>query len=127
MDRPALLYRPLGPELVEIAGGVEPIGRGGADSVAIPWAAVVEAAPQVLVLGGYSVERTVADLPILRSYPGFDGLPAAQRGEVYVVDGSAYFSRPGPRIVDSLEILAEILRLDRFRGRFRDRGVARVG
>jgi iron complex transport system substrate-binding protein len=112
MDRSALLYRPLGPELVEIAGGVEPIGRGGADSVAIPWAAVVEAAPEVLVLGGYSVERTVADLPILRSYPGFDGLPAAQRGEVYVVDGSAYFSRPGPRIADSLDTLAEILHPD---------------
>ena len=117
-----------GPELVEIAGGVEPIGRRGSDSVAIPWDAVVEAAPEVLVLAccGYSVERTVADLPILRSYPGFEALPAAQRGEVYVVDGSAYFSRPGPRIADSLEILAEILHPERFRGRFPDRGVARV-
>jgi iron complex transport system substrate-binding protein len=118
-----------GPELVEIAGGVEPIGRSGADSVAVRWDVVVEAAPEVLVLAccGYSVERTVADLPILRSYPGFEGLPAAQRGEVYVVDGSAYFSRPGPRITDSLEILAEILHPERFRGRFPDRGVVRVG
>jgi iron complex transport system substrate-binding protein len=118
-----------GPELVEIAGGVEPIGRRGSDSVAIPWDAVVEAAPEVLVLAccGYSVERTVADLPILRSYPGFEALPAAQRGEVYVVDGSAYFSRPGPRITDSLEILAEILHLERFRGRFPYRCVVRVG
>jgi iron complex transport system substrate-binding protein len=118
-----------GPELVEIAGGIEPIGGRGSDSVAIPWDAVVEAAPEVLVLAccGYSVERTVADLPILRSYPGFEALPAAQRGEVYVVDGSAYFSRPGPRITDSLEILAEILHPERFRGRFPDRGVARVG
>ena len=96
--------------------------------MAIPWDAVVEAAPEVLVLAccGYSVERTVADLPILRSYPGFEALPAAQRGEVYVVDGSAYFSRPGPRITDSLEILAEILHPERFRGRFPDRGVVRV-
>jgi iron complex transport system substrate-binding protein len=80
-----------GPELVEIADGVEPIGRRGADSVAISWATVVEAAPEVLVLAccGYSVERTRADLPILRSYPGFDGLPAAQRGE-------AYMDRPAP-------------------------------
>jgi hypothetical protein len=99
-----------GPELVEIAGGVKPIGRREADSVAIPWAGVVEAAPGGACprLLGYSVERTRADLPILQSYPGFDGLPAAQHGEVYMVDGSAYFSRPGPRIADSLEILAEI-------------------
>jgi iron complex transport system substrate-binding protein len=118
-----------GPELVEIAGGVEPIGHRGSDSVAVPWDAVVEAAPEVLVLAccGYCVVRTVADLPILRSYPGFEGVPAARRGEVYVVDGSAYFSRPGPRMADSLEILAEILHPERFRGRFPDRGVARVG
>ncbi|MGH8565910.1 MAG: ABC transporter substrate-binding protein [Gammaproteobacteria bacterium] len=84
------------PEFVEIACGIEPIGRRGANSVAVPWDVVVEVAPEVLVLAccGYSVERTVADLPILQSYPGFEGLPAAQRGEVYVVDGSAYFSRP---------------------------------
>ena len=72
-------------------------------------------------------EVPVADLPILRSYPGFEALPAAQRGEVYVVDGSAYFSRPGPRIADSLEILAEILHPERFSGRFPDRAAARVG
>ena len=111
-----------GPELVEIAGGVEPVGRRGSGAVAIPWEAVVEAAPEVLVIAccGYSVERTLADLPILKSRPGFSALPAAQRGEVYVVDGSAYFSRPGPRIVDSLEILAEILHPEIFRGRFPD-------
>ncbi len=118
-----------GPELVEIAGGVEPLGRPGADSAAVPWDAVLEAAPEVLVLAccGYPVERTLADLPILRSYPGFDRLPAVQSGEVYVVDGSAYFSRPGPRIADSLEILAEILHPERFRGRFPARGVLRMG
>ncbi len=52
-------------------------------------------------------------------------LPAAQRREVYVVDGPAYFSRSGPRIVDSLEILAETLHPELFRGRFPDRGVVR--
>jgi iron complex transport system substrate-binding protein len=118
-----------GPELVDIAGGVEPIGRSGSDSVAIPWDAIVQAAPEVLVLAccGYSVERTLADLPILRLRPGFEELPAVRDGEVYVVDGSAYFSRPGPRIVDSLEILAEILHPERFRGLYPDRGVMRVG
>lgn len=118
-----------GPELVEIAGGVDPIGRRGSDSVAVPWDAVVEMAPEVLIVAccGCSVERAFADLPILRSRPGFDRLPAAQRGEVYVADGSAYFSRPGPRIVDSLEILAGILHPEIFRGRFPERSVLRVG
>lgn len=118
-----------GPELVEIAGGVEPVGRRGMDSVAISWEAVVQAAPEVLVVAccGYSVDRALKDLPILQSRGGFDELPAARCGEVYVVDGSAYFSRPGPRIVDSLEILAELLHPERFRGRFPDRGVVRVG
>jgi iron complex transport system substrate-binding protein len=117
-----------GPELVEIAGGVEPVGRRGMDSVAIQWEAVVQAAPEVLVVAccGYPVERTLKDLPILRSRAGFDEFPAARCGEIYVVDGSAYFSRPGPRIVDSLEILAEVLHPERFRGRFPDRGVVRV-
>jgi iron complex transport system substrate-binding protein len=118
-----------GPELVEIAGGTDPVGRRGEDSVAIPWDAVLEAAPEVLVVAccGYSVERALGDLPILRSRPSFATLPAAQRGEVYVVDGSAYFSRPGPRIVDSLEILAGILHPEIFRGRFPERSVLRVG
>ncbi len=118
-----------GPELVDLAGGIELLGRGGTDAVAVSWEAVVNAAPEVLVLAccGYPLERTLADLPLLRSYPGFDRLPAAERGEVYVVDGSAYFSRPGPRIVDSLEILAAILHPELFDGRFPNRGVARVG
>jgi iron complex transport system substrate-binding protein len=117
-----------GPELVEIAGGIEPLGRRGADSAEVRWEAVVEAAPEVLVIAccGYSVERSLEDLPILRSRPGFASLPAAQRGEVYVVDGSAYLSRPGPRIVDSLEILAEILHPELFRGRYPPRRVARA-
>jgi iron complex transport system substrate-binding protein len=113
---------------VEIAGGVEPVGRRGMDSAEIPWEAVVQAAPEVLVVAccGYSVARALKDLSILRSRGGFEGLPAVRHGEVYVVDGSAYFSRPGPRIVDSLEILAEILHRERFLGRYPDRGVVRV-
>ncbi|MFI5366883.1 MAG: cobalamin-binding protein [Candidatus Binatia bacterium] len=118
-----------GPELVEIAGGIELLGQYRSAAVAVTWDAVRAAAPEVLVVAccGYSVERTFEDLPILRSQPDFCRLPAAQQGEIYVVDGSAYFSRPGPRIVDSLEILAAILHPDRFRGRFPDRGTVRVG
>ena len=63
----------------------------------------------VIACCGFDVERTLADLPILRGYPGWRELPCVRRGRVYVVDGSAYFSRPGPRLVDSLEILAHAL------------------
>lgn len=99
------------PELVRIAGGQEVIGRPGQPSRTLRWEEVVAARPEVLMIAccGFSVERTMADLPILLDQPGWDDLPALQSGRVFVVDGSAYFSRPGPRLVDSLEILANAL------------------
>jgi len=116
------------PELVEIAGGVEPLGRKGEDAARVGWEAVVAASPESLVLAccGYGVERTLADLPILQRQPGWDELIAVRTGEVYVVDGSAYFSRPGPRLVDSLELLAQILHAERGGSPLPARGVVRV-
>ncbi len=100
-----------GPELVEIAGGCDPSGRKHQPSVQIRWQEVLDARPDIIVLAlcGYDIDRARRDYEILRRFPGFDSLPAAQRGEIYVVNASAYFARPGPRIVDSLEILAGIL------------------
>jgi iron complex transport system substrate-binding protein len=117
-----------GPELVEIAGGMEPLGRKGQDSARIPWESILEAQPEVLVIAccGYRTERTLRVMPILQARPGWEALPAVRTGQVYVVDGSAYFSRPGPRVVDSLEILAEILHPERFAGWFPERGIVRV-
>jgi iron complex transport system substrate-binding protein len=114
-----------GPELVELAGGVEPLGLKGKDSARILWDSVLAAQPDVIVLTccGHRPQRTLADVPILRQYPSWESLPAVQSGRVFAVDGSAYFSRPGPRVVDSLEILAEILHPDLFRGCYPDRGI----
>jgi len=100
-----------GPELVALAGGAEMIGRVGEPAVEVPWDAVVAAAPEVLVVAccGFDVARTRRDLPLLRAKPGFDDLPAVRNGELWLVDGSAYFSRPGPRIVDSVELLAPLV------------------
>jgi iron complex transport system substrate-binding protein len=104
------------PELVEIAGGTEPLGRRGEPAARVPWQAVVDAAPDVLVLAccGFDVARTVSDVPRLTVLPGWNAIPAVCTGAVYAVDGSAYLSRPGPRLVDSIELLAEMLHPDRF-------------
>jgi iron complex transport system substrate-binding protein len=117
-----------GPELVELAGGVEPLGRRGEDAARIRWDDVVAAAPEVLVLAccGYDVTRTLADAALLRASPGWSGLPAVQAGEVWAVDGSAYFSRPGPRLVDSLELLAGILHPTLFPSTFPASALQRV-
>jgi iron complex transport system substrate-binding protein len=100
-----------GPELMEIAGGRDSLGRKHRPSAQVEWHEVVETRPEimVLVLCGYDIDRARHDYKVLRSFAGFDSLPAAHRGEIYLVDASAYFARPGPRIVDSLEILAGIL------------------
>jgi iron complex transport system substrate-binding protein len=100
-----------GPELVEIAGGCDSLGRRHQPSAQVDWRAVVDIRPEIIVLAlcGYDISRARCDYEVLRSFPDFDSLPAAHDGEIYLVDASAYFARPGPRIVDSLEILAGIL------------------
>jgi iron complex transport system substrate-binding protein len=99
------------PELVELAGGCNALGETGRPSHTVRWEDVVAARPEVLVLAccGYTAERTHQDLPLLLSRPGFAGLPCAQSGRIHVVDGVGHFSRPGPGLVDSLEVLAAIL------------------
>ena len=100
-----------GPELVEIAGGNDSSGRTHQPSVQIEWQEVLDGRPEIIVLAlcGYNIDRGRRDYEILRGFPEFNSLPAARRGEIYLVDASAYFARPGPRIVDSVEILAGIL------------------
>ena len=100
-----------GPELVEIAGGHDPLGRQHQPSAQIEWQQVLDARPEIIVLAlcGYDIDRARRDYELLRRFPGFDSIPAVDRGQVYAVNASAYFARPGPRIVDSLEILAGIL------------------
>lgn len=102
------------PELVRWAGGVEVLGVEGQPSRTLAWDEVRSADPDVLVLAccGYTVDRTLRDVPILASYPGFADLASVRHRRVFVVDGHAYFNRPGPRLVDSLEIIAHTLHPD---------------
>ncbi|MGF1459128.1 MAG: cobalamin-binding protein [Leptolyngbyaceae cyanobacterium] len=112
------------PELVELAGGKPLLAQVGQHSPWIQWADLVEANPEVVILMpcGYDLATTVRESHPLREHPAWPQLQAVQQGQVYVVDGNQYFNRPGPRLVDSLEILAEILHPDRAEARYRDRG-----
>ena len=116
------------PELIELAGGVDPLGKKWSPSTRVSWEQINDAKPEIMILAccGYEVERTRSDLPILEGIPVWESLPAVRHNRVYVVNGSAYFSRPGPRVVDSLEILAEIIHPDIFAGRFAKREVFRL-
>jgi iron complex transport system substrate-binding protein len=105
-----------GPELVEIAGGYDPLGRKYQPSVQVKWQEVLDARPEIIVLAlcGYDVRRAQRDYELLRTYPDFESIPATRDNRIYLVDASAFFARPGPRIVDSLELLAGILHPERF-------------
>lgn len=104
------------PEMVQLAGGQDHIGPPGEKSVPIGWDRFINYRPDVLIIMpcGYKISRTLSEINQLASKPGWFDLPAVQAGEVYVVDSPAYFSRPGPRIVTGLEILAQILHPELF-------------
>jgi len=106
------------PELVELAGGLDVLGIAGAPSRTVSWGDVVASRPDVLCLAccGFTEERTRADLPLLLDQPAVQDLPCVREGRIEVFDGVGLFSRPGPRLVDSLERLAAVLRAQLFSG-----------
>jgi iron complex transport system substrate-binding protein len=108
------------PEMIRIAGGTDGLGSDGEPSTAIEWERVAEFAPQIMVIMpcGYKIARSLGEVDALTSRPGFFDLPAVKAGQVYIVDSPAFFSRPGPRIVDGLEILAQIIHPEIFLGMF---------
>jgi len=104
------------PEMVSWAGGRHLLGRAGGQSERITWEQLVTAAPDVLIVMpcGFSIERTVREMNRLTAHPDWPRLPAVQQGRVFAVDSGAYFSRPGPRLVDGTEILAALCHPSRF-------------
>jgi len=98
-------------ELVDIAGGRDDLSNHHRPSVRLNWSRVLEFAPEVIVLTccGFDLGRCTQEAEILATFAGAFALPAAKAGRVFATDGSAYFSRPGPRIADSLEILAHLI------------------
>jgi iron complex transport system substrate-binding protein len=99
------------PELVALAGGTNLFGEAGKHSPWMTFDALVAADPDVIFVSpcGFDLARTRADMPALAERPGWRDLAAVRAGRVFLADGNQYFNRPGPRLVDSLEILAEVL------------------
>lgn len=114
------------PELVALAGGEASFGVTGHDSPWLEWDALAAADPDVIVVMpcGFDLARTRRELGTILDHPVWKGLRAVATGEVYLTDGHQYFNRPGPRLVESLEILCEILRPDRFAPTWRGTGWA---
>ena len=102
------------PEMVEIAGAIDVLGRKWKDSVRITWEQVLEAQPEVIVLMacGYNCAEAAERASWLAEQRGFHELPAVQENRVFIVD-AGYFSRPGPRVVDGAELLSHLFHPER--------------
>jgi iron complex transport system substrate-binding protein len=104
------------PEMVRIAGGIDELGREGADSVRITWEQVCDWAPEILVVMpcGLNLESAADHARSLFSYAGWFDLPAVRENRVYAVDANSYFARPGPRVVEGTQLLAHLLHPELF-------------
>jgi iron complex transport system substrate-binding protein len=99
------------PELVTIAGGTPVMAEPGKHSPYVQWEDLRLQDPEIIVVMacGFSIERTLKEIDTLLQLPNFTDLQAIKNNRLYLADGNQYFNRPGPRIVDSIEILAEII------------------
>lgn len=106
------------PEMVSKAGGVDRLTHPSNPSIRIDWNQIVDYDPEILILMpcGFNLERTIQDSKSLERYPGWQNVRAVQNHQVFAVNGTAYFNRPGPRIVDGIGVLAEILHPESVRG-----------
>jgi iron complex transport system substrate-binding protein len=112
------------PELIEMAGGANLLGEPGKHSGYLQWTELVTADPDVIVISpcGFDLARTEQEMYWLTQRPEWARLRAVQTGRVYLADGNQYFNRPGPRLVETLQILAEILHPETFEPQFEHTG-----
>jgi len=99
------------PELVAMAGGEHVFGEIGQHAPWLSWEELLAVDPDVLVLApcGFTLERTLQDVPLLEGHPSWQSLRAVKDSRVYAIDGNAYINRSGPRLVESAEILSRIV------------------
>jgi iron complex transport system substrate-binding protein len=99
------------PEMVALAGGSNLVTKKGEISKRISWREVCASNPDVLIISpcGFDIARTKEEIGLLTSKKDFEDLRAVRNRQIYLIDGNAYLTRPGPRIVNGIEILSEIL------------------
>ncbi len=104
------------PEMVALAGGHDVLGQPQKPSAKFEWQQLVEHDPEILVLMacGFDLSRTRSEAPRLKRFVGWDESLAVRTGNVFAVDGNSFFSRPGPRLVEGVEILAQIIHPELF-------------
>ncbi len=112
------------PELVELAGGANVAGAAGKHSNWLDWETLRKLDPEIIIAlpCGFDLARTRAEMSSLTSRADWSQLRAVKNHRVFITDGNQYFNRPGPRVVESLEILAEIIHADRFHFGHRGQG-----
>jgi len=112
------------PELVNMAGGTPVLDETGMRSRYLDWQELLEADPDVIAIMpcGFNLERTRSEAQVLAQHSGWSQLKAVQNNRVYIADGNAYFNRPGPRLVDSLEMLAQMLHPQHFSYEYQGKG-----
>ncbi len=104
------------PELVDMAGGINLFGEAGKHSPWMTWQQLCERDPDVILIlpCGFDIARSRREMHLLAERPEWPRLGAVRQGRVFLCDGNQYFNRPGPRLVESLEILAELLHPEAF-------------
>ena len=116
------------PELIEMAGGINLLGEPGKHSGYLQWTELVTADPDVIVVSpcGFDLARTQQEMYWLTERPEWRTLRAVRGGRAYLADGNQYFNRPGPRLVETLQILSEILHPGTFEPEFENTGWRRL-
>jgi iron complex transport system substrate-binding protein len=104
------------PEMIQIAGGNDILATAGNPSFKIEWDAVIASLPEILILMpcGFDLDRAVRESSLLKNRADWEMLPAVRDGRVFAVSGADYFSRPGPRLIDGLEILSQVIHPELF-------------
>ena len=104
------------PEIIELAGGKNLFGEPGKHSPWLEWAQVVAQDPDIILVSpcGFDIKRTMQEMNLLARLPEWTRMKAVKTNNIYVCDGNAYFNRPGPRVVESLEMLGEIMHPSEF-------------
>ena len=108
------------PELVGLAGGRNVMSVSGTDSNFCSWDEIKKTNPDIIIMMpcGFGIKRTLEDIDYLQNRKGWHELKAVKKNKVFIVDGNQYFNRPGPRLVDSVEIMAEVIHPEYFERKY---------